>query len=149
MDVRLLTNLVEDNVRYFELVKITIHTSVRKSYIIIGDKCIYFTTCDLASVIKNGKINYSSISDITINDHGTEITIKLNQNLLNGEIRGNSADSEIGVYEITVETPDYTNSRRTSRSLKLTPKTHFYPFTKKLLLVITAFSYGTLTKLQR
>lgn len=39
MDVRLLTNLVEDNVRYFELVKITIHTSVRKSYIIIGDKC--------------------------------------------------------------------------------------------------------------
>lgn len=59
-------------------------------------------------MIKNGKINYSSISDITINDHGTEITIKLNQNLLNGEIRGNSADSEIGVYEITVETPDYT-----------------------------------------
>ncbi|KAF5153549.1 hypothetical protein TpMuguga_03g02110 [Theileria parva strain Muguga] len=155
MDVRLLTNLVEDNVRYFELVKITIHTSVRKSYIIIGDKCIYFTTCDLASVIKNGKINYSSISDITINDHGTEITIKLNQNLLNGEIRGNSADSEIGVYEITVETPDYTKlfnniiiSKNTFNTLKhyqlpedipkpkIDPKNSFLPFYKYRKVII-------------
>uniref|UniRef100_A0A3B0MSI1 Uncharacterized protein n=1 Tax=Theileria annulata TaxID=5874 RepID=A0A3B0MSI1_THEAN len=74
-----INELILDNVRYFELVKITIHTSIRKSYIIIGDKNIYFTTCDL-SIIKNGKINYSTINDIIINCG--IITIKLYQNLL-------------------------------------------------------------------
>ncbi|UKJ88592.2 hypothetical protein MACJ_001836 [Theileria orientalis] len=97
------SSIVSDRVRYYELVKITIHTSSRKSYILIADRSIFFVTFDLGGVIKNSKIEYDNIKDIVLGEFGNKITLKLNKSptpLKN--------ESDLGVYEIIIETPDYT-----------------------------------------
>ncbi|BAM40803.1 conserved hypothetical protein [Theileria orientalis strain Shintoku] len=97
------SSIVSDRVRYYELVKITIHTSSRKSYILIADRSIFFVTFDLGGVIKNSKIEYDNIKDIVLGEFGNKITLKLNKSptpLKN--------DNDLGVYEILIETPDYT-----------------------------------------
>ncbi|KAK2195857.1 hypothetical protein BdWA1_002455 [Babesia duncani] len=72
-----LSSLVKDRIRHYELVKVHINNNVRKLYTIVADKGIYLVMCNLSCIVKGGIIKHEHISSLYMNSEGTLITLEL------------------------------------------------------------------------
>eukprot|EP00371_Babesia_bovis_P002523 XP_001611170.1 hypothetical protein [Babesia bovis T2Bo] len=61
---QVLSSLVSDRVRHFELVKITSNALQGKAYVIVADGGLHLVTCSLSSVLKGGSFRYETIDSV-------------------------------------------------------------------------------------
>ncbi|KAK1936884.1 hypothetical protein X943_002915 [Babesia divergens] len=73
--LEVLSSLVSDRVRHFELVKITNKSFQGKAYVLVADKGLHLVTCNLSGLLKGGSFRYESIR--RIEQEGNKITLNL------------------------------------------------------------------------
>ncbi|EKX73127.1 conserved hypothetical protein [Theileria equi strain WA] len=96
-----LSSMVSDRVRHYELVKITIHTSKRKLYILVADRGIYLVTYSLSGILEDGKIPYSNVKNVALDESKTKVVIELNESIIKHE------EGNLGIYSMEIETPNH------------------------------------------
>ncbi|GFE52710.1 ARM repeats containing protein, putative [Babesia ovis] len=73
--LEVLSSLVSDRVRHFELVKVISNSLQGKAYVLVADRGLHLVTCSLSSTLKGGSLRYESIKNIT--QKSNQITLDL------------------------------------------------------------------------